>query len=184
MRAYIMHTKKGTGRIVILDFFGFAIKFPRILTLVTAFKFSLYLYKRKGFEKSKKGCAFLFRNHTRHFLSCIRQNLNEYLLWKKLKAPFLSKTYFSFGIMNIQNFEKGDHPTKEELSAIFKRIDASTHNERMQLSSHCLNLQNFIRTKKGLRLVDYGDTTERPGLPLDAFLIKWKDVLQKEFRDD
>jgi hypothetical protein len=175
-----MNIKKGQSRTVIL-LGDFVFKFPRILPFITAFKMISSLAKGRGMDKLDEYTFQLSRNATKKFIASIEDNINEYLLWLKLKAIILPKTHFSLGFITVQNFEKGTILSKEEFWDIFKTIDARTRDERRQLSSHSFSPQNLIKTKNGLRLIDYGFNRKQKGVSLDIFLIKWIKVLEEEF---
>ncbi|MFZ2226107.1 MAG: hypothetical protein WA064_01150 [Candidatus Moraniibacteriota bacterium] len=175
-----MNIEKGQSRTVII-LGDLVFKFPRILPFITAFKMTSSVAKGRGMKKLDEYTSKLFRNATKKFIASVEDNINEYLLWLKLKAVFLPKTHFSLGIVNIQVFIEGEHPTQEELWSIFSKIDKRTNYERRQVSTHCFDRKNIIKTKNGLMLVDGGDTNNKPGTPFDVFMLKWHEVVAEEF---
>lgn len=175
-----MNIIKGQSRIAII-IGNLVFKFPRIFPLITALRASRFLTKGKSAKKAWRIISHMFKFAIIKILFHVKQNFNEYLLWRKLSPPFMPKTYFSLGIINIQAFVKGEHPTQRELWDIFAKIDKRTNNERRQVSTHCFDRKNIVKTKNGLMLVDGGDTNNKPGIPLDVFILKWHKVITEEF---
>lgn len=115
------------------------------------------------------------------FWAGVCMNFNEYLLWKRTKAKFLAKTYFSCGILNIQKYEKGLVPDFPEMIKLIGDIANQVNRDIYCIDPHCLEPKNFVKTENYYRLIDYGDTPKR-GYPFHDFLLRWHKVLEEELK--
>ena len=117
----------------------------------------------------------------RNFIRGIRENWSEYQCWKRMHTPFLVPTRFSlFGFLNIQKFQAGQEPSREEMAAIFSKLPPLAQREMSQVESHCLEPGNFVKTSYGYALVDYdnGTTPAADRYPFTIFLEKWHNELE------
>ena len=118
----------------------------------------------------------------KRFRAGIIMNYREWFVWKKTKADFLAKTYFSLGIINIQKFERGFYPQKAEIKAIISRLFIKTNEDSGYLDPHCFNSKNFVKTGGYYKLVDYGDDLNSCDFTIDMFILRWHKVLREELK--
>ena len=136
------------------------------------------LFNGDGFFIFKE-LAWGFRN----FIRGISENWTEYRSWRRLRTPFLIPTTFSCGLMNIQIRAMGEAPSREELEALFLQLPLPAQRELRELEAHCIEPANFVKTKDGIKLVDYDNGTTDTALkhPFGVFLERWHSDLEKIF---
>lgn len=164
--------RRGTGRIV---FFcgGFVVKFCRIQSLLNILKDGWRaIYKREN----RKLFPSAIHIKWKLFLRGIRQNRTEHNCWKLTHAPFLVPIHFGLSIANVQKREWGEEPTEDEVDAMIRAVAEKTKRQIYCIDPHCLEPKNFLKTGKGLRIVDYGDASDG-SLTFPQFIIRWQSEL-------
>jgi hypothetical protein len=118
-----------------------------------------------------------------NFLRGITENNSEALCWKRMRSPFLIPTHLGLGIVNIQQRARGDVPSHEEIFQLFSKLSEPAQQDLKKLEAHCLEPGNFIKTRDGIKLVDYDNGTSPTALlyPFTIFLEKWHTELEKAF---
>jgi hypothetical protein len=111
------------------------------------------------------------------FLRGFRQNLDEFRVWRKTKASFLTPTYLTLGIMNIQKFQKGEDLSSDfdkgdwpEINKLLRKMSEVTKGLVYTIDPHCFNPANFKRTPDGYMMVDYGQGSCGD---FKGFILKW-----------
>lgn len=111
------------------------------------------------------------------FRENIRQNLTEYRCWKVTRAPFLAPTYITLGFVNIQKRERGQQPSRKEMTEMLEAIAERTGQQVYQMNKHCVSWENFIKTQNGIRIIDYGDGGCGPKL-FPEFIGQWQNEIK------
>ena len=178
--------KKGNWRTVLIVFDVLVFKFPKTIAFLRDF-FSLltiFLWGLLTFQSPNSALLKLSLSVKRafymRFLRGFRQNLDEFAVWRKTRANFLTSTYLTLGIMNIQKFQEGDDLTlagdSKEISQVFQSINEATYNRALAIDPHCFSPANFKRTARGYKIVDYGRGGEG-GLSFPAFIQRWHEEI-------
>lgn len=168
--------KKGNSRTVLLTQW-YVVKFPRLKFLWAVLKTIIKL----GFTFQWN----LISRRTRHdwhwFLRHFNANRTEAWCWKETKASFLVPTYSILGFINIQKFEKGIEPTRQDLySNVLLPASTASGNYLHCVDPHCFETKNFIKNEKGYRMVDYGDTVEN-GMTISKYLRLYHKEIERFF---
>ncbi|MBI4268688.1 hypothetical protein HY627_02570 [Candidatus Uhrbacteria bacterium] len=115
----------------------------------------------------------------RGFWTGVIANISEFAIWYCVrgKATFLAPTLFTLGIVNVQLRVRGQMVLGQELKLRFKLLDIEAQNLIPQLGGHALHPANWVKNKKGYRLVDYGDTFISEYIQLSGFIWMFHDQL-------
>jgi hypothetical protein len=160
---FAMEIYRGTKRLVIV-FCGLAVKFPWSKTRIPWFMIRKHPIS-SFMEKVGWG---------------IWENWQEFITWVRLRPPFLTPVYLSFGIILIQKKAVGDPINWDEFMEAFGRIWERTNRQSHELNPHNFDEDNWIKSKWGYQMVDFGG---RPsGLHLRTFMVRWRDVLEEELK--
>ncbi len=166
-----MKVIRGSGRVVLIAG-NYVFKFPRIYHLLKVAKIVPRLMIKFKWR-------FIFINAKwgwQGFRNGIRQNVAEYHCWRSCAAPFLVPTYFSIGLLNIQKFQQGTPPSRNEMKTLLLQIDQNTNGECKIIDQHCFNRENFIKNNSGYSIVDYGDSRNYP-FRFTHFIVRWQSEL-------
>ncbi len=119
----------------------------------------------------------------KNFIRGINENRSEQLCWKRLKSPFLARTVWGFGLINIQKRAYGESPSNEELNRTFSQLPPQAQQALHNVEAHCLEPGNFIKTPIGLIVVDYdnGSGPIAKKYPFTVFLEQWHKELSRYF---
>lgn len=169
-----MKLSVGSTRIVFLAG-NYAFKFPRLLHCI----FGIVLNLASFFKHWK--WYYISESYVRPWTwlrKGLNQNQSEYRCWKSCKASFLAPTYFSIGIVNIQKRFAGEHPSWKEMETLVQQISLRTEYQPWRVDPHCFGPDNFIKSSDGIKIVDYGNSSEQP-LRFTDFILRW----QKEINE-
>jgi len=109
----------------------------------------------------------------------IKENWDEYQVWKATRADFLVPTFFTMaGIVNIQQRSVGEYLTREEFLSVWKCFYLVTGKDLWETFYHTLaNQKNYHRMADGsLKLLDCGG--------IRSFIIKWQKLFKNVFIDN
>lgn len=134
--------RTGTSRIVIILFNFLVIKFP---------------HPKWGIIKRKRTFSDRMRSAYMHLIHGIAANISEGLIYAVVgsKARHLTPIY-TFGIFNISKYEGSKRPTPEDIDAFYDSLSEESKAMLNKCDSHSKAPGNWRKTKRGLRLIDYG----------------------------
>lgn len=142
--------RKGTSRIVFIISDFLVIKFPNP-------RFGLLKHK---FRQRKSFGGFLktaIHSTYMNIMYGMAANISEGLIFAVVgsKAPHLTPIY-TLGIMNISKYEGSKRPTREEIETFYDSLSDISKKMLNKCDSHSKAPGNWRKTKRGLKLIDYG----------------------------
>jgi hypothetical protein len=163
-----MKIHKGTSRLVI-QIGGVVFKFPRI---------DPYLEKLLCWLKGTVAPMYI-PSQDYLMLSGIFANASEALSWFVLGKRgtgelTLARTYFSIGIVNVQQYIDGTTLTEDEILAELRKLPDEALKMVRSLDSHAIFGKHWIRRSSDgvVVLVDYADAFAHNGKSFSAFIAK------------
>ena len=154
--------KKGSHRLVFM-FGNYVVKCPRFDIIGTL------LRERK------------VTDIIRYLRGGIAENWTEWKTWQRLKSCFLSPVILSFGVFNIQRRVKGEALTEDEWKRTMKEVSRIGRDVGLINLHFWRGEDNLLKTKSGIKIVDYGEAFFSKGIKIEAFLVRHQDELRKIF---
>ena len=137
-----MKLMTGTSRVA-LKIGPIVLKFPRFLFYVK----DIWRYRRYKVK---------VRNSTIVFVNGFIANLTEFCISLCRKEEFLARTYFTLGFVNVQKYIDGEKPSRDDINNTFKTLSQAAWWDRDEIDGHVWDPSNFVKTDKGMVMVDYG----------------------------
>ncbi len=97
--------------------------------------------------------------------------------------PFIARTYFGIGLLNIQKRIRGKQPTSEEVKKLLNNLSKEAYRDICWVAPHQTDPHNFIIDEKGWHVVDYGDRFSDTYGSFSGFLFKHREELTKHFQE-
>ncbi len=97
------------------------------------------------------------------------------------EMPFLTRVYFCAIIFTIQKFEKGRHPTREEIRVLINKLSPKARTQADYVEPHCFQPSNFIINDSGWHVIDYGDRFLGQYMSFSNFLFRNREELMPLF---
>ncbi len=91
--------------------------------------------------------------------------------------PFIARTYFGIGLLNIQKRIHGRQPTKEEIKKFLNGLSKEAYRDICWVTPHQTDPHNFIIDEKGWHVIDYGDRFSDSYGSFSCFLFKHREEL-------
>lgn len=170
-----MKIEHGSSRIAAIVG-GLVFKFPHLPNVYSW----LVATVRSGYRGDWDGFRFNAKATLSVFVGGVRANLSEFKAYVlTLGAPFLTPT-FSLGLVSIQPYEPGEHPTADEIKEAYSRLPEKARFQMLRMDGHNLYQDNWKKNKKGLRLYDYGDIGSKT-LRMSKWIIQNHKEMSKVF---
>lgn len=142
--------RKGTSRIVFIFFNLLVVKIPNL---------RLAIIKRKIRQEKNtiKLLGIILHSAYVHIVYGISANISEGLIYAIVgrKAPHLTPIY-TLGVINFSVYEGSTRPTPEEIQAFYDNLSDTSKVMLDKCDSHSKAPGNWRKTKRGLKLIDYG----------------------------
>jgi hypothetical protein len=146
----MIQIRKGTTRIVFILFSYLVIKIanPRFDLLKRKFA------SRTSIDQFAREALRSLYFHTIYGISA---NVSEGLIFALIgrKALHLTPIY-TLGIVNISFYEGSRRPCRAEIDAFYQSLSDESRDMLMKCDSHAKASGNWRKTRRGLRLIDYG----------------------------
>lgn len=168
----LMKIYKGSSRTV-LQVGSIVIKFPKYFyALSSLFNIEVLFLSRKIYYNELN-----FVN--KKLMDGIISNASEYGSYLLNPSSFKVPVFFSIGIFSIQKYQNGVIPS--DIWKLLNKLPQEAQEQLKNMDMHAFEESNFILTKYGIKMVDYGDKFAS-GWGLSNFLRQWDKELDELFK--
>lgn len=142
--------RQGTSRTVFIFFNFLVVKIPQL-------RWGIIKRKLKQQKDIKSFIRTAFHTAYLHLIHGVASNISEGLIYAVVgkTATHLTPIY-TFGLFNISVYEGSKRPTPEEIEYFYNSLSDESKFMLNKCDSHSKAPGNWRKTRKGLKLIDYG----------------------------